>query len=170
MYKEYLKGTTQIGKGAFTTAYRKGNKVYVVSTDQAKEAIALFCKGSHIPKVERLEYGEKSLYVMPLYRKVTKAQHPKAWADYRSIHNFLTSLGSGYGFYITRADNMELFFTKLSECKAIRKPLRDQIAELIETMFNYTDAVGIEISPRNIAVDGRGRLVLLDIVYNPHKL
>ena len=169
MYQEYLKGSKRIGRGAFTTAYRKGNVVYAVSRDSAKECISLFCGGTHIPKVERLEYDEKSLYKMPLYRKVNKQQFPKAWQDYQTIRKFFIKYYNAPYKSFNYKEFTELT-ENLSEDKTIRKPLKESIIQLIESMFNYTDRVGFEISPRNIAVDSRKRLVLLDVIYNPSDL
>lgn len=167
MYAEQLRGTKKIGRGCFTTAYRKGNKVYAVSRDVAKEGITIFnVTGRHIPKIERLACDVKSLYVMPYYRRCTKREFPKAWNDYQIIKRALLNWyrGDAIGMYGSKQVNQFIDF--ITTQKQIKKSLRDDIISLVEMMMNYTDRVGFEISPRNIAVNSRGSLVLLDVVYN----
>ena len=175
MYAE-IRGTKKIGKGAFTTAYRKGNTVYAVSRDSSKECIALFCKGKHIPKIERLKYNEYSLYKMPFYKKCTKKDTPESWEQYKQIRKMLdkwselTRMLALSGITKVLQQDVSKFNTFVHSHKTIKLSLRKAIVQMVENYFNYVDAVYLEISPRNIAVNSRGTLVLLDIMYDKELL
>lgn len=160
-----LNSSNLIGKGSFTKAYRNKNTVYVVSHCPAKEAIALFCTSSkHLPAIERLEYSiddkGNSVYKMPYYAKINKALHPKAWKHYQAIKRVVHAKWNNSKMDVC------LWIEVFEEDKTIPKKLRNDIIAVLDAMTNYTLNVGVEISPRNIGVDRRGNLVLLDIVFS----
>jgi len=175
MYAE-IRGTKKIGKGAFTTAYRKGNTVYAVSRDSAKECIALVCKGRHIPRIEILEYNKHSLYKMPFYKKCTKKDTPEAWEQYRQISKMFDEWNELTGMPFLRGTakvvhrNVSKFNTFVHSHKTIKLSLRKAVVQMVENYFNYVNKVHLEISPRNIAVNSRGSLVLLDIMFDASSL
>lgn len=176
MYQAIIKPTNKIGKGMFSIAYRdtsnktRARKVYIVSDDPAKECIALFCntRKKHIPSIKRLECEKegKAIYEMPYYFPIRASLHPVAWKQYRELEHIFDvewSLVSkhDYGFRVMKAVN---------KSKTLPKALKEAVVNMIENMYNYTDKMFLEISPRNIKVDSRGNLILLDIMGCINKL
>jgi hypothetical protein len=156
-YTTVINRRNRIGKGAFSTAYRKGNRVIIKSKDPAKECIALFCRNMrYLPAITRLDVLDDgtAIYVMPYYEKLSKQKHPKAWYQYKIIKNIFDS------------NNYSDTILQKIQGSRLTKGLKENITYLVNMMRNYTYLIGLEISPRNVRVTKKGQLILLDIVFD----
>lgn len=165
-----LSNKNRIGQGKYSTAYISKNDVYILSDDAAKEALVFFVgRRKHLPSIKRLGYNVnvkgQSLYKMPFYHKVVKSQHPKAWAQYKEMESLIGKCHMRYNFDPNKC--IEVFKRKN---EILSKAFRESVVELIKAMMNYTDSIILEISPRNMRVNSRGELILLDIIADRNTL
>lgn len=155
----------QIGKGTFTTAYRKNSTtVLLKSCDPIKECMANgWFPNSHLfPTVKKVGDG---LYEMNYYHRVRslkkslKPTHYNTYKLLRAVHTFGVS---------TRPRGKENMYNHWYKAfKGIRnKQLRDTLQSALGACLNYGSDIGFEISPRNVAVSKTGGLVLLDCFFN----
>ena len=165
----------RIGKGMFATVYRdRGDpsKVWIFVDDRAhQKQILWMLRGEaednpHLPSVERMGYTkDQTVYRMPFYRKLTKASAPRAWADYQAIRRCLGSLPPLDNTY----DGYDRSYRAV-ECVKNADVVSDELVEALEllrdTAADYGSSYAMEISPRNLAVDEQGNLVLLDLMYD----
>ena len=131
------------------------------------------CQQVAFPYCEKLncfDDGNYQLYVMPVYEKFSKATvSPKQWEFYRLLRSLLdTCITNRVQDVLTLirksgplADWMETGFNE---------DLRDWLCDALETTLNYGDDIRMEVSPRNLAVDEYGRLILLDVFYSYNRL
>ena len=158
-YSKIFKRKNLIGKGAFTQAYKYKNRVYIKSVDNAKECVALFCRGHrYLPAITRLNYLEdgSSIYSMPFYNKLTK-RNKKAWGQYQQLKEF---------FFEYRYDPQRILLN-IDKLKA-STGLKNSLIRLIEMMANYNhyEYIKLELPIHNLAVTKSGRLILLDIIFD----
>lgn len=149
-----------IGQGSFTKAYRAGDTVYLITNDWTKEAMALFCEGPHLPKIERLDNDYRGtgrqLYRLPYYEAL-KPVHEKATAQWRQLLKVLGMKahgGSSYDVVMPKLLKME---NKSSVLTALEN--------LLSACSNYHANFSLEFPRRNLKVDTGGNLILLDVVY-----
>lgn len=158
-YSKIFKHKNLIGKGAFTKAYKYKGRVYIKSADNAKECIALFCKGHrYLPAITRLEYLDdgSAVYSMPFYNKLTK-QHKAAWKQYKILQHFFNH----YNY------DTEQILTNIDKLKT-SAGLKNSLIRLIEMMANYNhyENLKLELPRYNLAVTKSGKLILLDIIFD----
>jgi len=153
----------QIGKGAFTTAYKKdASTVLLKSVDPIKECMAhgWFPNSQLFPNVK---FGERpGEYVMRYYNtnpSLTKL-HPKHRKFYDELHDLWTSLPLHSGY-----NEVYQAFTKIKD-----RNYRRIMVDALQACSNYGSDVCFEISPRNIAITKTGRMVLLDCFFMRSKL
>ena len=175
----------RIGKGAFSVAMasldvnpRTGERdVFLFSDDDTsdKELLSMAHdadeRNPHIPKVEKLGYThDKTVYVMPLYKSpLRKGDDPKGWKDYLAVKKCLDTAIRSLGH---EASGYDINFATL-ECAreaGVRQSVADALETLVDTAANYGDAYQFEFSPRNLATDARGNLVLLDVLFDKEAL
>lgn len=153
-----------IAKGTFTKAYKINEKeVIILTVDNTKECLALFCKGVNIPKMERLEdIGDYQVYKMPLYKKL-KSTDVLAWRDYQKLRKLFR--GKSYGkwkcYYKTR---------DLLKDSNLSSHLVESLESILDAMAMYTDEMFFDVFQRNFGVDDNGNLILLDIACDVNKL
>lgn len=152
--------TKCIGRGSFTKAYRAGDIVYLVTRDWTKEAMSLFCEGEHLPKIDRLDSDYRGtgrqLYRLPYYETL-KPTHVKATAQWRQLLAALgMDAGSGSTYYVV--------LPKLLKIENKTQILSD-LEQLLSVCSNYHANFGIEFPRRNLKVDTKGNLILLDVVF-----
>ena len=160
-------GLPLVGKGSFTKVYRKSKtKVLIKTIDVVKEAMAensVFQKSSLFPTLRyQGSSGKYKLYEGTYYKPVKSILMnvpDRDWELYQILQNISWSYGGTYETLYSR-------FEKRIPGKFWRQ--KKVLLKSLETLKDYTDAVGFEISPRNLAVH-RGRLVLLDCFFC-HKL
>ncbi len=180
----------KLGKGMFTVAYVTTDlptpRVFLEVNDdrggdQSKAALSDIYDGDdtnvHIPKVQRVGYtANKTVYEMPLYNApLRKGNSPKAWEQYKVLKKCWDQgrhqLGKRLGFYeVNNPYNGYKIMDSVVEC-AERNPempesLLDALQEIKVTIANYGSEYSFEFSPRNLATDDDGNLILLDTTYS----
>ena len=146
-----------IGKGNFTKAYKKDSKTVILhSVDMVKECMSMgwFPSSNLFPSIERLEYGETSIYEMKLYDKVTSPKqqltqkHYELYKELREIKGF----------------SVDDLFNSINSIN-IPSRIKEHLHDAISALSNYGSDIRFEISPRNIAATKTGKLILLDCFY-----
>ena len=180
----------KLGKGMFTVAYVTTElptpRVFLEVNDdrggdQSKAALSDIYDGDdtnvHIPKVQRVGYtANKTVYEMPLYNApLRKGNSPKAWEQYKVLKKCWDQghhqLRERLGFYeANNPYNGHKIMDSVVEC-AERNPempesLLDALREIKGTIANYGSEYSFEFSPRNLATDDDGNLILLDTTYS----
>lgn len=163
-----------LGKGMFCTAWRLVNEPQTVwcfcGEDTSKEILASCDPLPHIPVVQRIDSMEDADYIfsMPFYHPL-KSANKEAWAQYRALAVALEEADRQQapqrmkrawydGGYNTRE--------YVAENAQVKEPVKAAIREIADQCCNYGDEYTFEFSPRNLAVDDNGELILLDIVFN----
>lgn len=152
--------SNKIGEGQFSKAYlQKDSKTVVLtSKDPVKECMSLgmFPNSRFFPKIERIDYG---IYKMKYYPKVNslveslKLDHYLIYKQLRTLH-------------IGMCKPHENMYHWIQVFKRIRNnTVRKALIDAIEAIGGYGTYVGFEISPRNVAVDKNGNLILLDCFF-----
>ena len=158
-----LKVGKLIGKGAFSRVYELGDtQVLIHSNDMQKAFISEQGQGMFkMPEMGRvwddegLPYKEGyAWYISPRYSKVrafTKELKLEDVALYRQLRVIYSEGYAGY-FQLKGAFNTAGLF---------------ELVDVVEEICNYIDPdhLQFEISPRNIALDANGDMVLLDCFY-----
>lgn len=156
---------TLIGKGTFSRVYQfSAEKILIVSCDPFKEALALWAIGDHVPALERVDYdGDcKSLYTCPKYTKVTA---PKKQLKPEHYHAYKLLRGITIPYNINPYDRYSWLYGQFKALD-IREGIRDSLLSMLDSVSNYSHLIGFEISPRNIAIDNLGDLILLDVFFD----
>lgn len=162
-----MKDHKLIGKGSFSSVYRKGksDKVLIISRDNTKECMSLgwFPDSKLFPKVTRLSYNDDGTqtYSMKYYEKVIA---PKKQLNKRSykLYKALKDLGVYF------CDDHRLYDAWLKEFDKLPaefKQTKETLKEALDALTNYGSDICFEISPRNIAATKTGRLILLDCFF-----
>lgn len=156
-----------IGRGAFSKVYREEGSdiVTLVSCCRVKTALSDNEIGSFFPKIDYIEVYDNdyfyNIFKMEYYPKVRSLKSNldvDQYEIYKLLRNMvLTSTppsnqNDGYSQYYNLFEKIE------------NEDLRDQLLEALDTISDYTSAVGFEISPRNVAAKN-GKLILLDIFF-----
>lgn len=175
-------GTTvdveRIGRGRYATAWRNGSSVYLQvkdGPDCSKEIMESLC-GDHacIPATEHMgALGDAKLYRQPLYHKLRAKDYPEAWRIYKRLRDHAEAAHQEahrrepMRFSPSRSASEVLGGTvdRVAADMEIPKAYRLAIGALSDEVQNYGD-YHFEFCPRNLAVDNRGRLILLDPVFN----
>jgi len=180
----------KLGKGMFTVAYVTTElptpRVFLEVNDDrdgdwSKAALSDIYDGDdtnvHIPKVQRVGYtANKTVYEMPLYNApLRKTNSPKAWEQYNVLkkcwEQAQQQLSKRLGYYEAKNPyNGHKIMDAVVEC-AERNPempqsLLDALREIKGTIQNYGSEYSFEFSPRNLATDDDGNLILLDTTYS----
>lgn len=147
----------QIGRGTFTTAYRRADgKVLLKSRDPIKECMAWgwFPNSRLFPKIE---FGDnRGEYIMNYYPKTASLKNslkPKEYEFYLELRRIFDSYPFGYSAL------RDAFQT--IKCRNRRRIM----IEALEACANYGQDVRFEISPRNVRVSKAGNLILLDCFF-----
>jgi len=163
----------KIGKGMFADVYREETgrrRVFVFADDDVydKEILCMahndLPHNPHIPATEKFgSTRDKQVYVMQFYNAPLRKGNtkPADWGAYLDVKGCVDRSSRGHPGY-TR--NQEI-----SECikgQFVRESLVEAFESLVYWAANYDESYAIEFSPRNLASDSAGNLVLLDILYN----
>jgi len=152
-------------KGLYSMGWLPPRLNLVVNGDEKTQVAFPYCE-----KVDCFDEGHYQLYVMPVYEKFSKSSvSPKQWEFYRLLCSLLntcrtnkvTDLLSLIRKSGPLADWMESGFNE---------ELKDWLCDAFETTLNYGDDIRMEVSPRNLAIDEYGRLILLDVFYSCNRL
>lgn len=158
-----------IGKGSFSTVYRKNkNTVLIKSIDKVKECQALgwFPNSRYFPKLKRVgfsELGYSAYYESKYYPRVKSLKAELNPVDYELYQELKKLHELNHTFHPKPWPEMfKMLPAKFkTACKAL--------IYAYEALQNYSQNIGFEISPRNVAVF-KGRLVLLDCFFLPDEL
>lgn len=133
--------------------------------DEKTEVAFPYCE-----KLNCFDDGNYQLYVMPVYEKFNKASvSPKQWEFYRLLRTLLdTCKTNKVQDVITLIRKGGLLVDWMFS--SFNEELEDWLCDALETTLNYGDDIRMEVSPRNLAVDEYGRLILLDVFYSHNRL
>jgi hypothetical protein len=168
--QQYIKGNKplKVKKGSRTTAYLYQDKVYIRSIDQVKEALALgmFPDSPRYPEVTSsnlIDEKDFNVYEMPVYkqpRSLKGALQEDEYKLYQALRSFHSSLRLDYDTYERYND-----FVKAVQTLSISEDIKEDLIGGWEACMNYSNRVGFEISPRNVAVSEEGKLIFLDCFF-----
>tara|TARA_R110000772_G_scaffold2089_3_gene7279 strand:+ start:12680 stop:13303 length:624 start_codon:yes stop_codon:yes gene_type:complete len=168
------KGLKRIGRGSFTTAYKKENDCILHSIDTVKIAMAEGFTPDHrmFPKVEFLDsyfnadddrVNVLKMDYMPRPSSIKQNVTARQWRLYKWLESvFQTVLHS---FDLGNYERMDLQYDLFRDCPSEFKAESEAITEMLDGLRNYCNIVVFEISPRNVTVKG-GKLVLLDCFFD----
>jgi hypothetical protein len=169
----------KIGHGMFSDVYRErggDGRVFAFTREGAYEkevaasAHAALPDNPHLPAVEQVGHTrDRTAYVMPHYKTpLRKGDSPAGWRDYVKLRDCRdvawakharTDLRSrGYPVNSDTVDCARAAGATPSVVEAAER-LRDQAAD-------YGASYVFEFSPRNLASDAAGNLVLLDVLFD----
>lgn len=168
-----------IGKGAFWEAFRVKNWVYLVErpnhhgTDYAKEIMLWAPKWSgvrkHLPVIEHvgeLEDFERQVYRMKYYEPLTAA-HKVAWTQFKALQS---AANQAYSTDWVERKNMRSDAINrliLNNAKPFITPALYRALEAIyDASLNYGDHFAFEFATRNLKVDAKGNLILVDPIFD----
>ena len=180
----------RIGKGMFSVAYlvQEGEPtVYVFTkdgTDYSKEMMASIQSDNpgtrHIPDIEEAGSTSNSGVVrMPHYKApLKKANSAKGWAQYRVLKRCWDKaeerLNRKYGYSadaeMQKVHSGYVIMDEVLQCAREDKEMPASLIEALRLLGEYSRNYGsdysFEFSPRNLATDKRGDLILLDVVFS----
>jgi hypothetical protein len=163
----------KIGKGAFSTVYRKNNQVFYKSKDIVKEAMAygFFPNSKLFPEIQfcyEEGFDFKGTYDPDMKsRSVIPKLNTYYQTMYRELKEFENKLFSkrASSMFCEKADCYQNFKNEVGKLK-IRKHHKEALIGAFEALMNYVSAKQIyfEISPRNVSTKN-GKLILHDCFY-----
>lgn len=175
----------KIGQGMFAAVYREttGQQRVFAIVDEGvyDKEVAVMAheddpRNPHLPRVERFGMltDNRSIFTMPFYTvpyRVANA-NPASRAAFTALRTCINSIFPRHDARTGRQTERgyETASRKLAcieEAGAKIPPkLVDAVRGLHEMSKNYGDQYDFEFSPRNVATDDQGKLVLLDVLFN----
>ncbi len=168
------KGLKVIGRGAFTRCYDNGDNVLLVSSCPVKECIAhgWGSDSALFPTIEQLDYQDESrLYTMKKYSR-TRSLKTDLRPDQYELYKNLVSFARQWqllSITLKRGDHRHMEFIKLAKSSSLDESTKQALIEQADGLANYTNNIGFEVSPRNVAADN-GNLILLDVFFSVDQL
>lgn len=178
-----------LGKGQFTECWldESTGDVWQWSTDVVKECIEAWADQDniHVPKQERVDWSDddRLLFKAKFYHPLT-AKNKTAWRQFRILEAARQEAQeqlfkeNNVGFYSRMSPRQ--FWTSRGYDVAqrtinlVRDKLPQELIEGLESIYdaaiNAGSGVTFEFPKRNLAVDDRGNLILLDIAFNTDKI
>ena len=163
-----------IGRGMFSTVYRKNAKtVLIKSVDPVKECMAMgwFPSSRMFPKTTRVAILDDdqgtALYEQRYYPKVKSvkaALKPAEWEFYRELREMQSNINPFLDDY-KALDSLQSLIKALPSKYARKKAA---LLGAIDALTNYGQDIRFEISPRNVAAHN-GNLILLDCFFMAEK-
>ena len=164
----------RLGKGAFSIAMAAKNldgKEYALlfSRDGVadKEIMSMVSEqhpdNPHIPSVRRFgSTAERTVWAMPLYRSpLRRAFATRGWDDYLKLKKCASISSGGTGYEKNRV------MIDCARAAGVSGPVVEAIEAITDWAANYSQSYRFEFSPRNLATDSSGNLVLLDVLFDP---
>jgi len=169
----------RVGKGLFSVAYREKladgtlGRVYLVTHPDAheKEAMAFvhhdIPNNPHVPAIERLGRlsDNRGVFRMPFYTTPYKAANasPESARAYSIIRKCVTA-----PVYRSDRPGYDTAYQKIlcAQNAKLPAPFAEALEAMLSWTSNYGDSFDIEFSPRNVATDDKGNLVLLDLFFD----
>jgi len=158
-----------IGKGCFSKVYEvDADRVKIVSTDMAKECLALWGFGDSplwpvLERIDQLDSGE-NVFIGKRYKT---GRGVKGLLNARSYRLYLALRKCGDCYFQGRnefdaAQHLRTVFRSMPEEFSEE---REAMCAAVDSLLNYGHDVRFEISPRNVAADNAGGLILLDVFF-----
>lgn len=164
-----------IGRGMFSTVYRKNAKtVLIKSVDPVKECMAMgwFPSSRMFPKTTRVALldGDQgtALYEQRYYPKAKSlkaALKPAEWEFYQELRDVQCRYNYGWDDY-KALDSLQSLISNLPSKYARKKAA---LLGAIDALTDYGPDIRFEISPRNVAAHN-GNLILLDCFFMAEKM
>lgn len=173
----------RLGKGSFSIAMAAKNldgKEYALlfSRDEVadKEIMSMVSEqhpdNPHIPSVRRFgstrgfgSRAERTVWAMPLYRSpLRRAFATQGWDDYLKLKKCASISTGGTGYEKNRV------MIDCARAAGVSGPVVEAIEAITDWAANYSQSYRFEFSPRNLATDSSGNLVLLDVLFDPNNL
>jgi hypothetical protein len=164
---------TRIGRGQWSTAYRHGRDVYLVtreSKDYSKhimaEAYRRLPSNRHLPHIREIERLNGSYrFKMPFYPRLM-SKDDKAWRTFKDLRELANRVWMTNNF--TKDGWMERGYSLMCSVrdKVKDRALRNALDSIIDASMDYAETYWFEFSPRNLGVGSKGQLVLMDPIYN----
>lgn len=164
-----------LGKGMFADVYYDAahpDRVFAIIPDDkgdySKEILASIQEDGNqnpfLPQVKRGgDTADARVFVMPRYFVPLRAEHKKAWAQYRKLKTCIDqapvsrSIHDGH----KRADAVVSCVEASGDAELI-----EALELLRDYMATYGSSYTFEFAPRNLGVDASGHLILLDVVFD----
>lgn len=167
----------RLGKGSFSIAMAAKNldgKEYALlfSRDGVadKEIMSMVSEqhpdNPHIPSVRRFgSTAERTVWAMPLYRSpLRRAFATRGWDDYLKLKKCASISSGGTGYEKNKV------MIDCARAAGVSGPVVEAIEAITDWAANYSQSYRFEFSPRNLATDSSGNLVLLDVLFDPNNL
>jgi hypothetical protein len=140
-----------------------------------------------IPVVEAIGWYKKPrtqnkylrVYKSPLYKSpFKKADSPQGWEMYKVLKRVIEDSSSATYDRRMAKWSLDMRYRVASDMQSLDeeppksvdeltwKSFCETVAYMCNESVNYSDVWLMEISPRNLATDGNGQLILLDIFFN----
>ena len=177
-------GVSRLGKGMFTRAWLGlDGKVYLDVDDSAyeKEILAEITqetRSKHLPHTESIEFTSKGrLYRMPLYASPLRAyvETPQGestvpWRQYRVIKSCWDTAYRDHWRSVYDGYKVKWAVVECARRSKLPKALVRALELLAEGSDNYGSSYAFEFSPRNLATDAKGNLILLDVLFDAEQV
>lgn len=163
------KGLKLIGKGQFSRVWDLGNgDALIKSCCPVKECTSMgwMPEGVNWPRIQRLDVEDNGLqvYQMIKYNRVPSLKNSldkdqyELYSALRKLMLNAPHLSKNQRFNLDVLHHMFATSTLLDDIKV-------EFGEAVDAMGDYTQLLGFEISPRNVAVNN-GKLILLDVFFD----
>lgn len=161
--------TKMIGKGAFTRAYlMSSGRVLLKSCCPIKECMSMgwFPDSPLFPVLLQVDTGVYEMDYYPKQRSLKNSLQPEHWQTYKTLKAayYQGRLNLPKNIHDTYQHWYNVFEQYLDG------ELQETMLEALGACANYGSDIGFEISPRNVAVNSDGELVLLDVFFSRSKL
>jgi hypothetical protein len=171
---------SRLGQGMFTQAWKGADgKVYLDVDDAAYEKeilaeISRETRNKHLPRVESLAFTPRGrLYRMPLYASplrayvdTPKGESTTAWRQYRVIKDCWDSAYAAHWRSVYDGYAVKAAVVECARESKLPGALVRALELLAENSDNYGSSYTFEVSPRNLATDRNGNLILLDVLFD----
>lgn len=165
----------EIGRGMFSRAYLEDRddgaepRVFVTTRDDTMdkellmEAMSRAGESPHLPAVTTFGYtADRHVYLMPYYEAPLTKKRSTAWQDYLKLRQ--AQIGAGVGW--SRATDYNEAVYRLAAESGVGSGVLNALRAIVDAAADMGGEYKLEFSPRNLAADAGGRLVLLDVAYS----
>lgn len=161
--------TKMIGKGAFTRAYlMSSGRVLLKSCCPIKECMSMgwFPDSPLFPVLLQVDVEVYEMDYYPKQRSLKNALQPEHWQTYKTLK---AAYDQGCLSLPKNIHDAYQHWYNVFE-QYLDGELQETMLEALGACANCGSDIGFEISPRNVAVNSAGELVLLDVFFSHSKL
>lgn len=168
-------GFKVIGKGSFSRVADMGNTVLIESIDDVKNCFAngLMPDSDYLPcidfapakyDIDKVKAGyDVNYYISPKYTRVTVPKKQLRKDEYK-IYSELRKVFKSITYKQNKNLNMYCIRDAIND-SGLSDDMKELLNECIDSLANYGTDICFEISPRNIATNDKGDLILLDVFF-----